>query len=65
MPDFLGWDADKAREFLKGEGVAWTEEITEPPFKRPAGGIYKVIKQEYEEGTYRLTLCLVPDNFRA
>lgn len=64
MRDLLGWDADRVRAFLKAEGLVWSEEITEPPRNKPAGGSYRVIKQDYEEGTYRLTLCLVPDDFR-
>jgi hypothetical protein len=64
MIDLLGLDAEKAMECLSEKGLSWETEITEPPRKPLDTGYFKVIKQELSEGTYRLTLCKVPDDFR-
>ncbi len=64
MIDLLGLDAEKAIELLSGRGLSWITEVSEPPTKQLNDGYLKVIKQEFAEGEYRLTLCKVPDSFR-
>jgi len=62
--DLLVWDFDKASEYLSSKGIEWTAEISRPPFKQQSSGYLKVIKQESDQGAYKLTLCKVTDDFR-
>lgn len=64
MIDFLGWDKDTAIEKLEHEGLSWLVTVTEPPKKKPEEGYYKVIKQEVKGDIYKLTVCMVADDFR-
>ena len=64
MLDLLELDAEEAIKSLAEKGVSYETEITEPPGKPLENGYLKVIKQELVEGTYRLTLCKVPDGIR-
>lgn len=64
MIDLLGTDFEEAEEILKAKGLIWTVSVSEPPNKKINNGCLKVIKQEIQEGSYRLTLCKVPDDYR-
>ena len=64
MPDLLGWDADKGIEKLVSLNIPWTIEISKPPNDRVSGGYYKIIKQVEDGGTCRLTLSMIPDDYR-
>jgi hypothetical protein len=62
--DLLGWDADKAQEYLTTKGYTFVIDVSEPPNKQLNKGYLKVIKQELLEGIYHLTLTKVPDDYR-
>jgi hypothetical protein len=64
MPDLLGWDYEDAADHLDTRGLPWEAETISPPGKKMDDGMLKVVKLIYKEGTYRLTLSKVPDNFR-
>lgn len=64
MPDLLGWDAEKAIEKLNALGIQWTIDISRPPKNNILKGYYRIIKQNDDGGTCRLTLSKVADDFR-
>ncbi len=64
MIDLLGHREEKATGLLAAQGLPWVTEVTAPPRKPLDEGYFRVIKQEFTEGIYRLTLCKVPDYFR-
>jgi len=64
MIDLLGLSEDKAIRLLEARGLTWETVVTAPPRKPLDEGYLRVIKQEFTDGKYRLTLCKVPDDFR-
>lgn len=64
MIDLLGKDLSTALNILSAEGIKWKVIETFPYNKEAVEGFLKVIKQEYSDNTYILTVCKVPDAYR-
>lgn len=68
MENLLGLLEEEAVSLLEEKGVPYSLELTKAPSNRGLekyeNRYLRVIKQDIENGTYKLTVSMVPDNFR-
>jgi hypothetical protein len=64
MIDLLGLDLEKAKGILSTEGLIYQVQNTSPPKKELEAAFPRVIKQEYIDDIYILTVCNIPDAYR-
>ncbi|MGI6727638.1 MAG: PASTA domain-containing protein [Anaerovoracaceae bacterium] len=64
MIDLLGMNLEQAENLLFSKGIPWKVRETYPTKKIKEDGFLKVIKQEFLDNNYILTVCRVPDVFR-
>lgn len=67
MRKLLGLMEEEAVSLLKEEGLSYSIKLTEAPDHHSPSKYEnrypRVIKQDIENGTYKLTVSMVPDNY--
>lgn len=68
MENLLGLWEDEAVSLLKAKGLSYRLELTQAPDKpgleKYENSYPRVIKQDIENGSCKLTVSMVPDDFR-